>query len=211
MGVYKSTDGGVTWSLTGSTDAEQPDTTIASAVDGSGASLPNNGATLSNDITLSFSGTDNVAVAGFEGRLDGAAFAPITSPKIYSSLALGPHVFEVRAIDASGNPDVTPALFAWTVDAPPETAITSAAGRQNRSISNGGTTSSNEITFAFTGSDNGSVAGFECSLDGAAFAPRTSPVRYPGVGKGQHTFKVRAVDNKGYRDPTPATFTWTRN
>ena len=25
----------------------------------------------------------------------------------------------------------------------------------------------------------------------------------------EHTFKVRAVDNTGNKDPTPATFTWT--
>jgi hypothetical protein len=191
-------------------DTEPPNTAIISAVDGNGASLPNNGATLSNGITLSFSGTDNVAVAGFECRLDGASFAPCTSPVTFSGLAVGQHVFQVRAVDSSGNPDVTPALFTWTVDALPETAITSAVDRDSKSISNGGTTRSPKITFTFTGSDNVSVAGFECSLDGAAFAPCSSPFTYSQVSKAEHTFKVRAFDNNGYRDPTPATFTWTR-
>jgi hypothetical protein len=52
-------------------------------------------------------------------QLDGSGFAPCTSPATYSGLALGSHTFEVKAIDAAGNEDSTPATHVWTITAPP--------------------------------------------------------------------------------------------
>jgi len=52
------------------------------------------------------------------------------------------------------------------------------------------------------------IAGFECSLDGAAFSACASPVDYNGLAEGSHTFSVRAVDIAARPDPTPASFTW---
>ena len=49
---------------------------------------------------------------------------------------------------------------------------------------------------------------FECSFDGGAFAPCSSPRTYHGLSLGLHTFAVRAVRN-GLRDPLPAGWTWT--
>ncbi|MES2569976.1 MAG: cadherin-like domain-containing protein, partial [Verrucomicrobiota bacterium] len=65
--------------------------------------------------SIAFSGTDNLKVAGFEGRLDGASFANVTSPVNLSGLQEGPHTYEVRARDTSGNVDPTPAVATWTV------------------------------------------------------------------------------------------------
>jgi hypothetical protein len=46
--------------------------------------------------------------------------------------------------------------------------------------------------------------GFECSLDGASFAPCQTPLSYPGVAPGvQHVFLARAIAG-GAIDPTPA-------
>jgi hypothetical protein len=55
----------------------------------------------------------------FECNLDGAGFSPCTSPWTPTYLALGPHRLEVRALDALGNPDPTPALTEFTVADPP--------------------------------------------------------------------------------------------
>jgi hypothetical protein len=208
--------GGVTWSAmltvdpASPPDTETPDTSITSAVDGNGASVPNGGATVSNVAILSFTGTDNVAIAGFECRLDGGDFTPCTSPVIHSGLAIGGHSFGVRTFDTSGNRDSSPAAHAWSVDAPPETEITSAVDGRGKAIPpNGGTTRSKVMTFSFTGMDNLSVVGFECRLDGASFKPCSSPIT-SSVSRGTHTFQVQAIDNNGFQDATPAAFTWRR-
>ena len=66
---------------------------------------------------------------------------------------------------------------------------------------------STDATFTFSSNEDDST--FECSLDGSAFAPCTSPVVYGGLAAAAHTFAVRAVDAAGNVDPTPATFDWT--
>ena len=45
---------------------------------------------------------------------------------------------------------------------------------------------------------------YECSVDGAAFTPCASPVSLSGLAPGRHTLEVRAVDEDGRVDPTPA-------
>jgi hypothetical protein len=52
---------------------------------------------------------------GFSCRLDGGAWEPCGSPQTYRGLSLGPHRFDVRAFDAAGNLDPTPAEHAWQV------------------------------------------------------------------------------------------------
>lgn len=59
--------------------------------------------------------------AGFECRIDSAAedaWAPCTSPVVLTGLADGTHTFEVRAVDAVGNTDSTPAVTMFAVDIP---------------------------------------------------------------------------------------------
>ncbi len=50
--------------------------------------------------------------------LDGADFAPCTTPVVYSGLLDGPHAFEVYVQDRAGNVSIT-ASRTWTVDAVP--------------------------------------------------------------------------------------------
>jgi len=64
-----------------------------------------------------FTGSDNSNDAvGFECRLDGAAFFECSSPVGFDDLAAGPHVFEVRAIDVTGNLDTTSSVHVWFID-----------------------------------------------------------------------------------------------
>jgi subtilisin family serine protease len=54
----------------------------------------------------------------FECSLDALGFYPCTSPRTYDSLGSGPHTFRVRALDAAGRTDPSPASITWTVPAP---------------------------------------------------------------------------------------------
>jgi len=100
-----------TWTV----DTVPPQTTITSAVNGNGAAVFNGGSTLSNSITFTFGGTDNVGVVGFKCSRDGALYTPCSNPLGYAALSTGIHIFNVRAIDAAGNVDPSPASFTWSV------------------------------------------------------------------------------------------------
>jgi len=105
-------------------DTNPPDTTITSVVDGNNIALTKNGdSTASTEITFTFVGEDNVAVRGFECRLDSSNdgdFKPCTTPATYKNLNRGDHTFEVRALDTSGNRDPSPARFSWKILTPAE-------------------------------------------------------------------------------------------
>ncbi|HEX9001860.1 MAG TPA: putative Ig domain-containing protein, partial [Blastocatellia bacterium] len=191
-GNTDSTPASFTWVV----DAAPPDTTItATPANPSGSA----------NASFSFTGSDpgGSGVAGFECQLDGGGFSACASPKTYTGLSDGPHTFQVRAVDAAGNKNVTPASFTWVIDTvAPETTITA----NPPSLSN-----SRSAGFSFTGSDGGGsgVAGFECQLDGGGFSACTSPRELSGLGDGGHTFQVRARDVAGNADSTPASYTWT--
>jgi hypothetical protein len=68
--------------------------------------------------TASFSFTSSESRSTFACKRDSGSWRRCTSPKNYSSLALGAHQFLVRATDAAGNTDRTPASYDWTVTAP---------------------------------------------------------------------------------------------
>jgi hypothetical protein len=135
--------------------------------------------------------------AKLECRLDAAQFATCTSPKSYVGLADGSHTFAVRAVDAAGNAGA--ASWTWAIDtAAPQTEI------------NGGpppVSTTGAATFTFASNEHGST--FECSLDGGAFSPCTSPASYGDLADGLRSFRVRAQDPVGNVDPTPAAYDWT--
>src|SRR5207248_2272501 len=153
-----------------------------------------------------FTGSDPAPSSGgvhFECSLDSAVFASCSSPKSYGSLVDGSHTFKVRAIDAVGNTDATPATYTWSVDTvAPDTSITNHPSDPSASSS---------ASFAFTGSDPAPSSGglhFECSLDSASFTACSGPKNYGSLTDGSHTFQVRAIDAAGNADASPASFTW---
>jgi hypothetical protein len=68
--------------------------------------------------------------ASFECKLDAEGYAGCSSPKTYTNLSDGDHTFEVKATDAAGNTDASPATRTWTVDAavPTVTGVAPAEG-----------------------------------------------------------------------------------
>ncbi|MBI4714093.1 hypothetical protein HY771_02830 [Candidatus Uhrbacteria bacterium] len=68
----------------------------------------------SAEFTFGFSGT-SISDVNFECALDTSTFFGCVSPKTYSELSSGSHTFKVRAVDAAGNIDQTPASYSWTI------------------------------------------------------------------------------------------------
>jgi hypothetical protein len=58
---------------------------------------------------------------GFQCSLDGGAWTTCDGPETYRGLAPGAHVFAVRAMDADGSIDPSPATTAFEVATPAET------------------------------------------------------------------------------------------
>ena len=89
-------------------DVGAPDTTRPNTFIDSGPS----GTVTETSATFTFSANEP---ATFQCRLDGAAFAPCTSPAIYLNLTTTSHSFEVAAADASYNVDASPAGFRYDI------------------------------------------------------------------------------------------------
>lgn len=62
-----------------------------------------------------FEFSSNEEPSTFECNLDGGGFVPCTSPYTTAALLNGEHTFEVRAVDAFLNTDLSPASESWTV------------------------------------------------------------------------------------------------
>jgi len=173
-----------TWTV----DATPPDTTITGG--------PANSSTSGPTVSFTFS---SEAGATFQCRMDSGSFSACTSPFTATGLTDGSHTFHVRALDAAGNVDASPATRTWTVDAtPPDTTILSGPT---------GAISVTSVTFTFSSTETGST--FQCRLNGGSFVSCTSPHIISGLVNGSQTFEVRAIDGVGNVDPTPATQSWT--
>jgi probable HAF family extracellular repeat protein len=144
--------------------------------------------------------SSNDPAATFECSLDSAPFAPCASPYPTMGLALGSHTFRVRAVNDL-EPESAPVQRIWTIvedNTPPHTTI-------NQGPS--GIVESSSAMFRFTSPDT-DVVRFECSLDNAEFTVCSSPITYRKLSPAWHTFRVRAIDEAGNVDPTPATREW---
>jgi len=120
----------------------------------------------------------------FECALDAAAFTRCSSPAAIT-VEDGTHTFQVRAIDAAGNADPSPAQVTWSADttAPIVTFLSGPVGPVDAA----------QATFAFSAN----VVDTACALDAAAFAACASPVTTPALADGPHVFAVRASDVAG--------------
>ena len=183
-----------TWTVEPPADTTPPQTSID-------AGPPST--TTSTSASFQFSSSE--PGSSFTCRLDSGNWGDCASPAEYAALSTGPHTFQVQATDGAGNADGTPATWEWTVVVPnpgdttaPETSIVSGPAISTTSTSAG---------FEFTASEGGS--GFVCRIDGGTWTGCTSPTGYHGLASGPHAFDVRATDQAGNTDGTPATWTWT--
>lgn len=65
--------------------------------------------------TAKFKFKSSLPPSTFKCKLDSQRFRSCSSPKAYHNLANGRHTFRVRAKDAFGNVDPTPAKFSWRI------------------------------------------------------------------------------------------------
>src|SRR5207253_1743865 len=113
------------------------------------------------------------------GRLASGSWTACTSPHPPSpALSPGSHTFDVRATDAAGNTDASPATHTWTVDlTAPDTTIDT-----------GPSSPSNNTTPTFTFSSNESGSTFECRIDSGSWSTCSSPdTLSPALSEASHT------------------------
>ncbi|WP_413560874.1 Ig-like domain repeat protein [Bdellovibrio sp. HCB209] len=158
---------------------------------------------LTNQTTaaFTFSATDSGSISGYECKIDGGTATACVSGVSYSSLIGGAHSFEVVAIDAAGNSSNS-VTYSWTIDLIAPTVTIAAKPNAN---SNSAT-----AVFGFTGSDTGggSIAGYQCKLDGGAYSSCVSGVSFGSLADGSHTVSIMATDTAG-NDGTAVSYTWT--
>ncbi|HEV2950775.1 MAG TPA: hypothetical protein VGZ51_01625, partial [Actinomycetota bacterium] len=151
---------------------------------------------------FTFEGTDNRPFdLTFQCALDGTAYNSCTSPEQYSDLTRGMHTLLVRARDAGGNFDPTPASYTWQVKAPPVTTILSGPAPD------GEVTESTSATFTFASNVPNST--FWCWLDGTLYTDCSSPVSFDNLRRGAHTFAVLARDPDGIWELQWVDYEWT--
>jgi len=93
-------------------DTTAPQTTITSAP-------ATNVATTTATFVFGSSESDST----FSCQLDSATSTSCVSPKEYTGLSEGAHIFKVSAIDAIGNQDATPAEHSWSINLVPEVIL----------------------------------------------------------------------------------------
>ncbi len=155
-------------------------------------------AELVNQRSATFEFSCDQDACSYECQLAGGDWVACTSPHQTVELDDGEYTFSVRASNAAGVVDATPAEWTWTIDTTePKTVIQSAPPAWE-----------NASGARFTFGCNEAKCSFECSLDGAEWAPCKSPVTYRQLEHGAHTFTVRARDEIGNLDAAPPVWDW---
>ena len=180
------------------------------------------GTVIDNDVTFTYTGTDNVSPAAnltYSYRLEGSEdtwseYATATV-KSYTDLPNGTYTFFVRTKDQAGNVDSVPASRSFTVNVTvpdstePDTEITGGPTE---------TVTDNDVTFTYTGTDNESPTEnltYSYRLEGSEdtwseYATATAK-SYTDLPNGTYTFFVRAKDQAANVDSVPASRSFTVN
>ena len=94
-----------TWTVEAAADRTPPQTSIASGPSGT---------TFSTGASFGFYSSEGGS--SFQCQLDAGPWNTCATPQAYASLGLGPHTFAVKATDAAGNTDGSPASRTWTIE-----------------------------------------------------------------------------------------------
>ena len=143
---------------------------------------PAAGATVGENVDIEF--TTNVPFTT-NCAIDGGAPAPCVSGDSFL-FGDGAHSVAISGVDAAGNPAL--AIRNFNVDKTnPTVTFTSGPAADS-------TTASATAEVGFTADE---PVMFQCSVDGAALAPCSSPASLAGLGEGTHVLQVRGIDPFG--------------
>ncbi|NDK55866.1 Ig-like domain-containing protein [Pontibacter fetidus] len=171
------------------TDTQAPETQITAAPPATTTSK-----------TATFSFASNESGVTYQASLDGAAFATIANPATLSNVADGTHTLKVRAVDASGNADTTPATHTWTVDATPPAAPAIVAITEDRGpVTNDRITSDNTLKLNGTAEANATVT---LNLSGKG---TIGTVKASTTGTWEYSYEATALTNGTYTFTATAT------
>ncbi|MBZ5569958.1 MAG: putative Ig domain-containing protein, partial [Acidobacteriia bacterium] len=163
-------------------------------------SSPSNGSTVSGNVTLSATASDNVGVVGVQFKVDGTNLGAEVTATPYSmswnstTASNGSHAISAVARDAAGNTNTASAtvnVSNVSDTTPPTVSITAPAN---------GATVSNTFTLSATASDNVAVAGIQFQVDGTNLgneitsSPYSISVNSNSYPNGSHTFSATARD-----------------
>nr|WP_304608510.1 Ig-like domain-containing protein [Pontibacter anaerobius] len=177
-------------------DTEAPETTIASKPKA-----------LSNSNSASFSFSSNESGVTYQVSIDGGAFANAGNPYTVNGLADGEHTLRVRAIDAAGNTDATPASYTWVIDtkAPSTPVVTTPA--------EGAVLNTTKPTISGT-ADAGSTVQVYIGTKSIGTATATNGGKWnlapaTALAEGQHELTAKASDEAGNTSKSSNTRTFT--
>jgi hypothetical protein len=180
-----SPPGLLTWSS--ASDTTPPETSITAGASG-----------VTGSTTAQFSFVSSEGGSSFRCRLDGGAWAACSSPRTYAGLAQGQHTFRVRATDAVGNVDPTPASRSFTVAQAARTRVIQRPPKRLRVTGRRA-----EVGFGFSGPDE--TVAYLCRLDGGSWHERhaeTAAFEIRATRRWRkHTFEVTSIDSTGTETP----------
>jgi len=147
-----------------------------------------------SDASFTFTAISAPSGSTFQCQLDSGAFTACVSPRSFTQLPDGAHVFRVRLV-SNGTPSDASERH-WTVDTtPPSLSVDSVpVGDGNPA----------DVTITFHADE---PATFRCAVDGGAEADCASPLRLSGLADGSHQLVLRAVDAVGNAS-LPRTLGW---
>ncbi|MBM3238927.1 hypothetical protein FJZ31_21760 [Candidatus Poribacteria bacterium] len=152
-----------------------------------------------SDFTFQFRATNLQTPVQYSWRLDGGKWSEFSSATSYrwENLTNGTHLFQARAKDTDGNVSSTPAEASFIVatPAPPETEIITKID---------GPIKFNSYTFEFSSTTQ--QVSYSWRLDGGEWSEyKTTPkVKIENLTNGRHILEVKAMDDQGRVDETPA-------
>ena len=159
--------------------------------------------TNSTTVTVDWTATDSPAgINGYQYRIDAEGWNALSGAVTndFSSLSDGLHTVYVKAVDNAGNSATTSVTFRVDTTAPAVSISSPSAGYYSSSAT---------VTVVWTATDGGSgVSGFQYRIDAEDWSVLawTKTHAFSGLGEGDHTVHIRAMDNASLPSETSVTF-----